>query len=1485
MKAFSARAVVLFLLLCAVPPGAFGAAGDLDAAYSPPNPFQYVFCAAVQADTKMIIGGDFTYLSGTARGRIARLSSSGALDAGFDPNANNTVRCVAVQPDGRILVGGTFTSIAGASRNWLARLNADGTLDATFANTGVSGTGNISDGVSAMAIQSDGKILISGMFTTVGGVTRNNIARLNSDGTLDTGFNPNANGMVTCMVVRTDGSIVTGGYFTQVAGASSGNPFGGGLAILNSSGTISRIYNVSDAIWSLALQSDGKVVFGGFLKTIDSVARNRMGRLNADGTLDSAFSPAINLTAYSEGVSWVALQANGQIIVTGSFTSVGGVTRNHAARLNSDGTLDVAFNPNLGNTCSGGTIQADGKIVFLYPGTINGGSTGYWFARVLNDATTESLTAASASRVQWLRGGAAPEAAYVTFDLSTDGGTTWSSLGYGSRISGGWEKTGLSLPGSGRIRARAQLFSGNHGESLGLVETVQIYDFPPTLTSVTMASNNAGPALAKAGDVVTLSFTASEAIQTPTVTLAGRAATMTNPSGNNWTGTITVSAGDTQGAAALSVVFKDLANTSGTTVTAVTSGSAVNIDTVAPAAPSTPAMTSATDTGIAGDGITSNTTPVFTGTAEAGATVKLYDTDGTTVLGTGTATAGNYSIASSALGVGSHTITAVATDAAGNVSPTSAGSTAVILTATPAAPSTPDLAAASDLGFSNTDNITKATTPTFTGTAPAGTTVTLYDTNGTTVLGTGSVTSGAWSIATTTLGTGNHTVTAKASDVAANVSAASGGLTVTIDTTAPTLSPVTIASNNGVGGATRARTGDTITLSFTSSETIQTPSVTLAGRAATMSNPSGNNWTASITVTPGDPQGTAAFSITATDIAGNVATRTTTTNASSVTVDTGIPVAPSTPVLAAASDTGVSNSDRITNLTVLTITGTAEAGATVKLFSNINGQVGSATATGGSWSIAASPLSPNNTHSFTATATDAAGNTGPSSAALTVTIDTTAATLVPVTIASSNANPALARAGDVVTVSISSSETIQAPSVTLLGRAATVSGAGLNWTASVTVAPGDPQGAAAFSITATDLAGNAATRTTTTNSSSVSVDTVAPAVAAHANVGPIEATGAAGVVVTYAAGSATDAGTPSPVITYSQNSGTTFPIGVTTVTISAKDAANNTGTGTFTVTVQDTTAPVVAAHANVGPIEATGAAGAVVTYAAGSATDAVTASPVIAYSQDSGTTFPIGVTTVTISAKDAASNTGTGTFTVTVQDTTAPVVTPPANVSVHATSPSGAAVSYSSASAADAVGVVSLTYSQASGSTFPVGTTTVTVTAKDAANNAGTATFTVTVTPLTTAENWRYAKFGTAANTGNTADNGDFDNDGIVNLLEFAFGTDPTSNTNGVSVLQYTGTFAGGGAIAATGQPITMLEPTANGVDFRALFVRRKDYAAAGLTYTPQFSATLATWVNSAAVPTVLADDGTHQIVSVPYPPFVGGKKARFFRISVSIAP
>jgi hypothetical protein len=155
----------------------------------------------------------------------------------------------------------------------------------------------------------------------------------------------------------------------------------------------------------------------------------------------------------------------------------------------------------------------------------------------------------------------------------------------------------------------------------------------------------------------------------------------------------------------------------------------------------------------------------------------------------------------------------------------------------------------------------------------------------------------------------------------------------------------------------------------------------------------------------------------------------------------------------------------------------------------------------------------------------------------------------------------------------------------------------------------------------------------------------------------------------------------------------------------------------------------------------------------------------------------------------------------------------------------------------------------------------------------------ITLTAPSSIAMWRTTYFGAAtANIGNLDD---FDHDGVTNLLEFAFGTNPANAANGLKSLQYTGTFAGSGVITATGQPVTRLE----GSDIRAVFVRRKDYIAAGLTYTPRFSATLASWDNSVTVPTVLGDDGTWQIVSVPYPALVGGQVPHFFSLSLTLSP
>jgi HYR domain len=195
-------------------------------------------------------------------------------------------------------------------------------------------------------------------------------------------------------------------------------------------------------------------------------------------------------------------------------------------------------------------------------------------------------------------------------------------------------------------------------------------------------------------------------------------------------------------------------------------------------------------------------------------------------------------------------------------------------------------------------------------------------------------------------------------------------------------------------------------------------------------------------------------------------------------------------------------------------------------------------------------------------------------------------------------------------------------------------------------------------------------------------------------------------------------------------SGAVFGLGVTTVTCRATDAAGNVGSAAFTVVVQDTTAPDVTVPDG-GTTEATGPGGAAVTWSGVSAHDAVDGDLPAGCDRASGGTFPLGLTTVTCTATDAHGNTGYGAFVVAVVDTTAPALTVPADRTVEAAGPDGAAVAYA-ASAADLVdGAVPVTCSPASGAGFGLGDTVVTCTAADAHGNVAARSFTVTVVDTT----------------------------------------------------------------------------------------------------------------------------------------------------------
>src|SRR6266568_640505 len=225
-----------------------------------------------------------------------------------------------------------------------------------------------------------------------------------------------------------------------------------------------------------------------------------------------------------------------------------------------------------------------------------------------------------------------------------------------------------------------------------------------------------------------------------------------------------------------------------------------------------------------------------------------------------------------------------------------------------------------------------------------------------------------------------------------------------------------------------------------------------------------------------------------------------------------------------------------------------------------------------------------------------------------------------------------------------------------------------------------------------------------------------------------EATGPSGAAVTFAA-TATDVVDGTDPVTCSPPSGSIFPLGTTTVNCSATDSVGNTSTGSFTVTVADTTPPTLQLPSSITK-EATGPSGAVVSYGA-SATDNVDGTDPVTCSRASGSIFPLGTTTVTCSATDTAGNTSTGSFTVTVVDTTPPTLQLPSSIIKEATGPSGAVVSYGASATDNVDGTDPVTCSRASGSIFPLGTTTVTCSATDSVGNTSTGSFTVTVADTT----------------------------------------------------------------------------------------------------------------------------------------------------------
>jgi uncharacterized delta-60 repeat protein len=374
---------------------------------------------AVQPDGKVLLGGNFTAInSGTtasdrARSRLARVDANGVVDPAFNPGASDIVLTLRLQSDGKILVGGGFTTLASSSRRFLGRLQSNGTLDATF-------NPNPDDWVRDVAIQPDGRLLVAGAFTNIAGSVRSFLARLNPNGSIDATFDARANAQVNTVLVQPDGRIVAGGFFTSIAGQP--RTF---LARLTSAGNLDSIFAVADnVVWSLALDTEGRITAGGTFATLSGGPRSRLGRLLAAGGLDTTWNPGADNV-----VAALSIQADGKTVVGGNFAQLGGQARPFVGRILPNGQLDAPFNLQANSTVYATVLQPDGRL--LVAGDFNS-LGGVARGRAGRTAASLQLT----TQPQSIRGVLGDD---ITFAVSATGTAP---------VNYRWRKNGVEIPGA-----------------------------------------------------------------------------------------------------------------------------------------------------------------------------------------------------------------------------------------------------------------------------------------------------------------------------------------------------------------------------------------------------------------------------------------------------------------------------------------------------------------------------------------------------------------------------------------------------------------------------------------------------------------------------------------------------------------------------------------------------------------------------------------------------------------------------------------------------------------------------------------------------------------------------------------------------------------------------------------------------------------------------------------------------------------------------
>ena len=394
-------AASILIALLATPARSNAGPCTVDTGFNPPlNVGAQVYAVALQTNGQILIGGQFSSIGGTNVANIARLNADGRLDPNFDPGTAadiGYVSAIAVQPDGKVVIGGSFFSSTSAAPGNLARLNADGSVDPGF-DPGFY----CDNAVNAVVVQPDGKILFGGAFQTVDSFVRRNIARVQTNGTVDAMFDAcvasSSGAGATGLVLLPEEEILASGTFTFTVGVSRE-----GIALLGGCmagmcGNVETNYapqpgmDANKSAYAVARRSNGNALLAGDFRFYHNEARGGIVELTTNGVPASSFNPGVGINDGAT-IYTMAIQDDDRVIVGGNFVFYNGQLRYRFARINPDGSLDGSFDPGTGanDSVSAIVLQPDRKILVAGKFSSFNGATRKGIVRLYGDHLAAQL--------------------------------------------------------------------------------------------------------------------------------------------------------------------------------------------------------------------------------------------------------------------------------------------------------------------------------------------------------------------------------------------------------------------------------------------------------------------------------------------------------------------------------------------------------------------------------------------------------------------------------------------------------------------------------------------------------------------------------------------------------------------------------------------------------------------------------------------------------------------------------------------------------------------------------------------------------------------------------------------------------------------------------------------------------------------------------------------------------------------------------------